>query len=74
VHPRFLRFYASLNLQYRGWLDASRTTLARDARRGLFEAMCRIAESGKYPLGQQSSRGCSISIYAAAPTDGKMVG
>jgi hypothetical protein len=37
-----------------------RTTLVPDARRELFEATCRIAETGKGPAEQQPSMGCSI--------------
>ena len=58
--PEFFGFNADLELQYRGRLDASRTTLVPDARRELFEAMCRIAETGKGPMEQQASMGCSI--------------
>jgi hypothetical protein len=43
-----------------GRLDASRTSLVPDARRKLFEAMCRIAETGKGPAEQHASMGCSI--------------
>jgi peroxiredoxin len=38
--PEFFGFNADRELQYRGRLDASRTTLVPDARRELFEAMC----------------------------------
>jgi hypothetical protein len=31
-----------------------------DARRKLFEAMCRIVETGKGPAEQHASMGCSI--------------
>ena len=58
--PEFFGFNADMQLQYRGRLDASRTTLVPDARRELFEAMCRIAETGKGPMEQQASMGCSI--------------
>ena len=58
--PEFFGFNADLELQYRGRLDPSRTTLVPDARRELFEAMCRIAETGKGPMEQQASMGCSI--------------
>lgn len=58
--PEFFGFNADLELQYRGRLDASRTTLVPDARRELFEAMCQIAESGKGPAEQHPSIGCSI--------------
>jgi peroxiredoxin len=58
--PEFFGFNAALELQYRGRLDASRTTLVPDARRELFEAMCRVAETDKGPAEQQASMGCSI--------------
>ena len=58
--PEFFGFNAALELQYRGRLDASRTTLVPDARRELFEAMCQIAETGEGPAKQQASMGCSI--------------
>ena len=58
--PEFFGFNADLELQYRGRLDASRTTLVPDARRELFEAMCQIAKTGKGPVEQQASMGCSI--------------
>ena len=58
--PEFFGFNADLELQYRGRLDASRTTLVPDARRELFEAICRIAETGKGPAEQHASMGCSI--------------
>ncbi len=58
--PEFFGFNAALELQYRGRLDASRTTLVANARRELFEAMCQIAETGKGPAEQQPSMGCSI--------------
>jgi len=58
--PEFFGFSAALELQYRGRLDASRTTLVPDARRELFEAMCQIAETGEGPAEQQASMGCSI--------------
>ena len=58
--PEFFGFNAARELQYRGRLDASRTTLVPDARRELFEAMCQIAETGEGPAEQQASMGCSI--------------
>jgi hypothetical protein len=36
-------------LQYRGRLDASRTTLVANARRNLFEAMKQVVETGQGP-------------------------
>jgi hypothetical protein len=47
-------------LQYRGRLDASRTSLVPNARRELFEAMQQVAESGRGPQEQLPSMGCSI--------------
>jgi peroxiredoxin len=58
--PDFFGFNAALQLQYRGRLDASRTTLVPDARRELFEAMWQITETGEGPAEQQASMGCSI--------------
>ena len=58
--PDFFGFYAKDELQYRGRLDASRTTLVPDARRELFEAMQQVAESGRGPQQQTASMGCSI--------------
>jgi len=47
--------------QYRGRLDASRTTVVAGARRDLFEAMRQIAETGAGPAEQLPSMGCSIT-------------
>jgi hypothetical protein len=47
-------------LQYRGRLDASRTTPVANARRDLFEAMKQIGETGHGPAEQIPSMGCSI--------------
>ncbi len=59
--PDFFGFNADLELQYRGRLDASRKeTAPEDARRELYEAMCLIARTGKGPLEQIPSMGCSI--------------
>lgn len=58
--PDYFGFNADDELQYRGWLDASRTTLVPDARRDLFEAMKEIAETGRGPREQKPSMGCSI--------------
>jgi hypothetical protein len=52
-----IRLHTALELHYRGQLDESRTTLVPDARRELFGAMCRIAETGKGPAEQQASTG-----------------
>ena len=58
--PEFFGFNANLELQYRGRLDASRTTAVPAARRDLFEAMKGVAQSGKGPADQVPSMGCSI--------------
>jgi len=58
--PDFFGFDAGLGLQYRGRLDASKTTLVPDARRDLFEAMKQVAGTGKGPAEQIASMGCSI--------------
>jgi len=59
--PEFFGFNDKLELQYRGRLDESRMEPARPgAKRGLFEAMKLVAETGKGPSHQVSSVGCSI--------------
>jgi peroxiredoxin len=58
--PDFFGFNAQDELQYRGRLDASRTTLIPNARRELFEAMQQVAQSGRGPQEQTPSIGCSI--------------
>ena len=58
--PDFFGFNAKYELQYRGRLDASRTTLVANARRDLYEAMKQIAETGGGPAEQMLSAGCSI--------------
>ncbi len=47
--PDFFGFNATDELQYRGRLDASRTTLVPNARRDLYEAMKLVAETGRGP-------------------------
>ncbi len=64
--PDFFGFDAGLELQYRGRLDASRTTLVPDARRELYEAMRSVAETGRGPQEQSPSMGCSIKWRHAA--------
>ena len=64
--PDFFGLNGKLELQYRGRLDASRKEAApADAPRELFEAMKRIAETGKGPREQTPSMGCSIKWKAA---------
>ena len=58
--PDFFGFNAKDELQYRGRLDASRTSLVPGARRELFEAMRQVAETGHGPEQQTPSMGCSI--------------
>jgi peroxiredoxin len=58
--PDFFGFNAADELQYRGRLDASRTTLVHGARRELYEAMRQVAETGRGPAEQIPSMGCSI--------------
>ena len=59
--PDFFGFNATLELQYRGRLDASgRNPAPAGARRDLYEAMKQIAETGTGPAEQIASMGCSI--------------
>jgi peroxiredoxin len=58
--PDFFGFNGKGELQYRGRLDASRTSLIPDARRELYEAMKLVAETGRGPAEQSASMGCSI--------------
>jgi peroxiredoxin len=58
--PDFFGFNAQGELQYRGRLDASRTTPVPNARRDLFEAMKQVTETGHGPAEQMPSMGCSI--------------
>ncbi|MEQ8357101.1 MAG: thioredoxin family protein [Kiloniellaceae bacterium] len=63
--PDFFGFNKDLELQYRGRLDESRSTLVPGARRELYEAMKRVAETGRGPAEQIPSMGCSIKWKAA---------
>jgi len=58
--PDFFGFDADLGLRYRGRLDESGMKAAPGARRELFEAMVQVAETGKGPVHQVPSIGCSI--------------
>ena len=58
--PDFFGFNAKLELQYRGRLDASRTSPVANARRDLYEAMLGVARTGAGPKEQIASIGCSI--------------
>lgn len=59
--PDFFGFDVEGGLQYRGRLDASRSQPAPPhAKRDLYEAMKQVAETGKGPVDQIPSMGCSI--------------
>ncbi|HET7766192.1 MAG TPA: thioredoxin family protein [Burkholderiales bacterium] len=58
--PDFFGYGSDLRLQYRGRLDASGRGAGPDARRELFEAMVQIARTGRGPIDQTASIGCSI--------------
>jgi len=59
--PDFFGYNADLKLQYRGRLDESRKeAAAQDVKRDLFEGMKEVAETGKGPVEQIASMGCSI--------------
>ena len=58
--PDFFGFNAQDELQYRGRLDPSRLQPTPNARRDLFEAMTKVAETGRGPEEQVASMGCSI--------------
>ncbi len=64
--PDFFGYNQSMQLQYRGRLDASRKqAAAENARRDLYEAMRQVAETGQGPRQQIPSMGCSIKWKAA---------
>ena len=63
--PDFFGYNADLELQYRGRLDASKTSPVPGAIRELYEAMVQIAETGRGPEQQTPSMGCSIKWKAA---------
>lgn len=63
--PDFFGFNKDLGLQYRGRLDASKTTLVENAPRELHDAMVQIAKTGRGPKEQIPSMGCSIKWRAA---------
>lgn len=58
--PEFFGFNAALELQYHGRLDASKTSPVEGATRELFDAMVRIARTGRGPAEQTAALGCSI--------------
>jgi peroxiredoxin len=58
--PDFFGFNGRDELQYRGRLDESKTSLVKNVRRDLYEAMKLVAETGQGPKDQIPSMGCSI--------------
>ena len=62
--PDFFGFNSEGQLQYRGRLDSSGMKYEPEAERELFEAMKMIAQTGKGPLVQNPSMGCSIKWKA----------
>ncbi len=58
--PDFFGLDRKMGLQYRGRLDASKTSAVPGARRELYEAMKLVAETGRGPEEQIPSMGCSI--------------
>lgn len=64
--PDFFGYDAKLGLQYRGRLDATRTSVVPGARRELLEAMTQVADTGRGPAEQTPSMGCSIKWRQAA--------
>jgi len=59
--PDFFGYNSAMQLQYRGRLDASRKQAAAvDVKRDLFDAMMQVAQTGKGPVQQVPSMGCSI--------------
>jgi len=62
--PDFFGYNKDLGLQYRGRLDASKTTPIPNAVRELYDAMVQVAETGKGPEHQIPSMGCSIKWKA----------
>jgi len=59
--PDFFGYNESMQLQYRGRLDASRKeAAAADVKRDLFDAMKQVAQTSRGPEDQIPSMGCSI--------------
>lgn len=58
--PDFFGYNKQMQLQYRGRLDESRKEAVAGARRDLYEAMKQVAQTGKGPIDQIASMGCSI--------------
>jgi len=65
--PDFFGYNSNLELQYRGRLDAGTTQSAPDdTDRELFRAMVQVADTGRGPLEQAPSMGCSIKWRAGS--------
>lgn len=62
--PDFFGFDRDLTLAYRGRLDASGKSSDPTARRELYEAMAQVARTGRAPVEQVPSIGCSIKWRA----------
>ena len=62
--PDFFGFGRDLTLAYRGRLDASGRSPDATARRELFDAMAAVARTGRAPVDQYPSIGCSIKWRA----------
>ena len=58
--PDFFGFNLNNELQYRGRLEESKIEIIPNARKELLEAMTQVAETGKGPIEQIPSIGCSI--------------
>ena len=58
--PDFFGFNSNNELQYRGRLEESKMEIIPNARKELLDAMKLIAETGKGPINQIPSIGCSI--------------
>ena len=59
--PDFFGYNNKMQLQYRGRLDEStKQTSAQEVKRELLDAMLTVAKTGKGPVEQMSSMGCSI--------------
>jgi peroxiredoxin len=64
--PDFFGFNARLELQYRGRLDDAGRSPKPDAPRELYQAMVEVSRTGKGPVRQLASVGCSIKWRDAA--------
>jgi peroxiredoxin len=58
--PDFFGFEHDLTLAYHGRLDASGRSADPNAKRELFDAMAQVARTGRAPVEQAPSIGCSI--------------